>query len=65
MSLLEKIDKNNLPSHVAVIMDGNGRWAKKTGSCFPIFFIFLKFFGYEFRTNNFRVGIVLALPLGA
>jgi len=28
----EKIDKNNLPKHIAVIMDGNGRWAKKQGA---------------------------------
>lgn len=27
--LLEKIDHNNLPRHVAIIMDGNGRWAQK------------------------------------
>lgn len=29
MSLADKIDKSRLPAHVAVIMDGNGRWAKQ------------------------------------
>ena len=28
---LSKIDKANIPSHIAVIMDGNGRWAKAHG----------------------------------
>ena len=28
-SLKDAINKNNLPSHIAIIMDGNGRWAKK------------------------------------
>ncbi len=27
----KKIDTNNLPRHIAIIMDGNGRWAKKRG----------------------------------
>jgi undecaprenyl diphosphate synthase len=30
-SYKEKIDISNLPKHVAVIMDGNGRWAKERG----------------------------------
>lgn len=31
MNYFEKIDKNNIPQHVAVIMDGNGRWAQQRG----------------------------------
>ncbi len=30
-ALLEQIDKKRLPKHVAIIMDGNGRWAKEKG----------------------------------
>ena len=29
--LKEKIDKDHLPGHIAIIMDGNGRWAKQRG----------------------------------
>ena len=30
-SLEKEIDRENLPEHVGIIMDGNGRWAKKRG----------------------------------
>jgi len=39
MDLLAQIDKTKLPNHVAVIMDGNGRWAKKQG--------YFRTFGHE------------------
>lgn len=31
MSNLDKVDLNKLPTHIAIIMDGNGRWAKSKG----------------------------------
>jgi undecaprenyl diphosphate synthase len=36
MSLKEKLDPGKIPQHVAIIMDGNGRWAKGKGK-FRIF----------------------------
>lgn len=29
MSFFDQIDKNRTPKHIAIIMDGNGRWAKR------------------------------------
>ena len=29
--MIEKIDMQKIPKHVAIIMDGNGRWAKRKG----------------------------------
>ena len=31
MEHISHIDRDNIPQHIAVIMDGNGRWAKKQG----------------------------------
>ncbi len=31
--LMKKVDVSRLPAHVAIIMDGNGRWAKQKGLC--------------------------------
>ena len=31
MSYKEQIDFSRIPQHVAIIMDGNGRWAKQRG----------------------------------
>ena len=31
MSYTEQIDFSRIPQHVAIIMDGNGRWAKQRG----------------------------------
>lgn len=31
MEFLSHIDKQNIPQHIAIIMDGNGRWAKQQG----------------------------------
>ena len=46
MSLLDKINSNNLPKHLAIIMDGNGRWAKQKG--------FLRAFGHENGTKSVK-----------
>src|SRR6202045_104678 len=29
--LLLQVDRSALPAHIAIIMDGNGRWARKRG----------------------------------
>ncbi len=43
-NLLQEIDKSNLPKHLAIIMDGNGRWAKQKG--------YLRAFGHENGTKT-------------
>ncbi len=52
MSFLKQIDKQYSPKHVAIIMDGNGRWAKKRG--------LLRVFGHEKGANAVREAIEAA-----
>lgn len=56
MSLQENIDLNNLPKHIAVIMDGNGRWAKKKGG--------LRIFGHQNAIAAVRDTVEGAAELG-
>ena len=56
MSLLEQIDKDRLPKHLAVIMDGNGRWAKEKGK--------LRVFGHQNGVLAVRDTVEGAVQLG-
>jgi undecaprenyl diphosphate synthase len=46
MDLKLSLDKNNIPQHVAIIMDGNGRWAKQQGED--------RIFGHHEGVNSVR-----------
>ncbi len=56
MSFKEKIDKTNIPSHIAVIMDGNGRWAKKTGE--------MRSFGHQNGIRSVRETVEACVEMG-
>ncbi|MGL2966674.1 isoprenyl transferase [Flavobacterium sp. XGLA_31] len=56
MSLLNTINKDNLPKHLAIIMDGNGRWAKQKG--------LLRAFGHENGTKSVRSTVETCAKLG-
>ena len=56
MSLISQIDLENLPKHLAIIMDGNGRWAKQQG--------FLRAFGHENGTKSVRLTVEECARLG-
>ncbi len=56
MSIKNNIDKNNVPKHVAVIMDGNGRWAKKLGN--------LRVFGHKNGVKTVKVVVEAAAEIG-
>ncbi|WP_282164439.1 isoprenyl transferase [Cellulophaga baltica] len=46
MNTLENIDKTKVPNHLAIIMDGNGRWAKQHGK--------MRVFGHENGVKTVR-----------
>lgn len=50
------INKNNLPRHIAIIMDGNGRWAKRQGK--------MRIFGHENGSNAVRKVVEACGKLG-
>ncbi len=54
-SLRKQIDINKLPSHVAIIMDGNGRWARQRGLD--------RIFGHQQGVNAVREVIEAAAEL--
>ena len=56
MNLLKQIDTEKLPQHIAIIMDGNGRWAKKRG--------FMRIFGHENGSEAVRTTIETCGNLG-
>ncbi len=56
MKLLNTINKDNLPKHLAIIMDGNGRWAKQKG--------LLRAFGHENGTKSVRITVEACAKLG-
>ena len=56
MNLKDSINLNNLPKHLAIIMDGNGRWAKQKG--------LLRAFGHENGTKSVRVTVETSAKLG-
>lgn len=46
MDLKQSINKNNIPQHIAIVMDGNGRWAKQHGED--------RIFGHHEGVNSVR-----------
>jgi len=56
MDLKESIVTTKLPKHIAIIMDGNGRWAKQKGM--------LRAFGHENGTKSVKETVEAAAEIG-
>lgn len=56
MILKDKINTNNVPQHIAIIMDGNGRWAQKAGE--------QRVFGHQHGVESVRNAVEGCRELG-
>jgi undecaprenyl diphosphate synthase len=56
MTLKSNIDESKLPQHIAIIMDGNGRWAKGRGK--------FRIFGHQNGVKSVREATEAAAELG-
>lgn len=56
MNLLESLNKDNIPPHLAIIMDGNGRWAKERGA--------IRAFGHQNGVHAVRKTVEECAKLG-
>ena len=53
---MKELDPNNIPRHVAIIMDGNGRWAKQKGK--------MRIFGHKNGVEAVRKTVSYARQIG-
>lgn len=53
---MRELDPNNIPKHVAIIMDGNGRWAKQQGK--------MRIFGHKNGIHAVREAVSFARKTG-
>ena len=56
MASFEEVNKDNIPNHVAIIMDGNGRWAKQQGK--------LRIFGHKSGVKAVQSTIEASAKIG-
>ena len=56
MALIEQIEKENLPKHIAITMDGNGRWAEQKGK--------FRVFGHQNGVKAVRETVETAAEIG-
>jgi len=56
VSYLSQLDNQNIPQHVAIIMDGNGRWAKQKGE--------ERIFGHTYGVESVREALTAATESG-